>query len=75
MKDIDYAARAVLAAFQEKFGAQYDLRSLVVEPLGARISVRFTGQQREATRDKLMIAIRKANEPGDVFAQDESASP
>lgn len=68
MKDIDYAARAVQTAFQRKFGAGHDLDSLVVEPLEMHIALAFSGQRLEGTRDELMIAIRKADDPYDVFA-------
>ena len=74
MKDIDYAARAVLTAFQQKFGARHDLRTLTVEARADSIVVTFAGQRLDGTRDGLMIAIRKASDPSDVFEPHESAS-
>jgi len=75
MRDIDYAARAVLTAFQQKFGARHDLHTLTVEPRAESIRVAFSGRQLEGTRDSLMIAIRKANVPHDVFEPGEGTSP
>ncbi len=66
-KDIDYAARAVLAAMRQKFGDRHDLSTLSVEPRNDGIRVAFADQSVEGTRDDLMIAIRKASDPADIF--------
>ena len=62
MRDIDYAAQAVLTALQQKFGRQNDLRDLKVEARERTIRVSLADQSFEGTRDELMSTLRKATD-------------
>lgn len=60
MRDIDYAAQAVLTAIQQKFGREHDLHDLKVEARERTIRVSLADQYFEGTRDELMSTLRKA---------------
>lgn len=71
MKDIDYAAQAVLTAIQQKFGRKHDLKDLKVEAKERTIRVSLGEEYFEGTRDELMMVLRKAEDLADFWSPAE----
>jgi hypothetical protein len=66
-RDIDYAAKAVRSALEEKFGFKVSLKDLQVAANDRTISVIDGSHEIEGTRDDLLAAIRKADSYADVW--------
>ncbi len=66
-RDIDYAAKAVKVAIEEKFSRTAPLADLQVTANEQTITVADGVNRIEGTRDQLLAIIRKADSYGDVW--------